>query len=121
MFADFIIDQLSEIGKKAEVTVTDEEFVKHVQEFIRRYPSQEKQILETLRSNPDAVAGLRAPLYEDKVIEHLLGIIQVEERQVTPEELMAAEEAYEAEKLGADKQQGEAASASDKTETAKES
>jgi len=94
---------LSEIGKQADVSVTDEEFVKHVQNFIRRYPSQEKQILETLRSNPDAVAGLRAPLYEDKVIDHLLSIIKVEERQMTPEELIAAEEAYESEKLGDDK------------------
>jgi len=94
---------LSEIGKKADVAITDEEFFKHVQEFIRRYPAQEKQILETLRSNPDAVAGLRAPLYEDKVIDYLLGIIQVEDKQVTPEELVAAEEAYGAEKLDVDK------------------
>jgi len=95
---------LSEIGKQANVTISDEELIRHVQEFIRRYPGQEKQILETLDSNPDAVAGLRAPLYEDKVIEHLLGIIQIEERQVTGEELMALEEAYESDKLGADAQ-----------------
>jgi len=99
---------LSEIGKQADVTITDEEFLNHVKDFIRRYPAQEKQILETLRSNPDAVAGLRAPLYEDKVIEHLLSIIQVEEKQLTPEELVAAEEAYEAEQLGAGKDQADA-------------
>jgi len=107
---------LSEIGKKAEVVVTDEEFLHHVQGFIRRYPSQEKQILETLRSNPDAVAGLRAPLYEDKVIDHLLGLIKVEDKQLTPEELVAAEEAYEAEKLGSEKSSVDA----DKTQETKE-
>jgi len=104
---------LSEIGKNAEVTVSDEEFLNHVRGFIQRYPAQEKQILETLRSNPDAVAGLRAPLYEDKVIDHLLALAKVEETDVTPEELMAAEEAYEAEKLGADKNKEEASSSSD--------
>jgi len=107
---------LSEIGKQADVSVSDEEFINHVQEFIRRYPSQEQQILETLRSNPDAVAGLRAPLYEDKVIEHLLAIIQVEEKQVTPQQLMDAEEAYEAEKLGEEKEQASDAPSSGETQ-----
>jgi len=113
---------LSEIGKQAEVTVSDEEFLNHVRDFIRRYPTQEKQILETLRSNPDAVAGLRAPLYEDKVIDHLLGLIKVEDKQLSPEELMAAEEAYETEKLGEDKKQDQdkAATSSSKKKATKD-
>jgi len=111
---------LSEIGKQAEVTVSDEEFLNHVRDFIRRYPAQEKQILETLRSNPDAVAGLRAPLYEDKVIDHLLSLIKIEDKQLSPEELMAAEEAYETEKLGEDKKQDKATVASKKKKAKKE-
>lgn len=83
---------LSEIGEKAGVQITDEELQRAVFEQVRRYPGQEKQIYEYFRSNPEAVASLRAPIYEEKVVDHLLGAVDVTDRTVTKEELMKDEE-----------------------------
>lgn len=83
---------LSEIGEKAGVQITDEEMQRAVFEQVRRYPGQEQQIYEYFRSNPEAVASLRAPLYEEKVVDHLLGTADVTDTVVTKEELMRDEE-----------------------------
>lgn len=86
---------LSEIGEKAGIEVTEEELQRAVYDQVRRYPGQEQQVYEFLRKTPDAVANLRAPIYEEKVVDHLLGTINVTDKKVTKEELMAEDEAGE--------------------------
>ncbi|WP_439272409.1 trigger factor [Pseudochrobactrum sp. HB0163] len=83
---------LSEIGEKAGVEVTEEELQRAVYDQVRRYPGQEKQVYEFLRKTPDAVANLRAPIFEEKVVDHLLGTISVTDKKVSKEELTADED-----------------------------
>ncbi|MCW4114868.1 trigger factor [Aurantimonas sp. MSK8Z-1] len=91
---------LSEIGEKNSVTISDEEMQRALFEQVRRYPGQEQQIYDYFRQNPDALAGLRAPIYEDKVVDFILGQADVTDKVVTKEELMAEDEA-DAETLAA--------------------
>jgi trigger factor len=62
-------------------------------EEMRRNPGREKEVAELYRSNPAAVSRLRAPLFEDKVIDFLMELVDVTDRQVTREELIALIEA----------------------------
>ncbi len=61
-------------------------------EQLRQFPGQEKQILDYFRNTPGAAASLRAPLFEEKVIDHLLSEISVTDKTVTKDELMADDE-----------------------------
>jgi trigger factor len=79
---------LAEVGAKAEVKVTDEEVTGALIARARAYPGQEKQIWEYYRTNPQALAELRAPIYEEKVVDYILGQAKVGERKMTREELM---------------------------------
>jgi len=83
---------LAEIGEKAKVEVAEDELQRALYEQVRQYPGQEKEIYEFFRSNPDAVASLRAPLFEEKVIDHILESAQVTDKTVTAEELMKDDE-----------------------------
>jgi trigger factor len=56
----------------------------------RRYPGQEKQVFEYYRSQPDAMQSLRAPIYEDKVIDHIFATAQVTERVLPVKEFIEA-------------------------------
>jgi trigger factor len=80
---------LSEIGQKAEVEVTQDELQRAIYDQVRQYKGQEQQVFDYFKNNPDAVAGLRAPLFEEKVIDHLMTQIKVEDKSVTKEALMA--------------------------------
>ena len=65
---------LAEIGEKAGVTVSDEEVQRALFETVRRFPAnQQQEAFEFYRSNPNAITSIRAPLFEEKVIDHLLG------------------------------------------------
>ncbi len=88
---------LSEIGEKAGVTVSEEEMQRALFEQLRQFPGQEQQILEFFRKTPGAAASLRAPLFEEKVVDHLLGEIEVTDKVVSKEELMADDEDGEGE------------------------
>ncbi len=83
---------LSEIGEKAEVQITDEEMQRALMETVRQYPGQEQQVYDYYRNNPEAMADFRAPLFEEKVVDHLLGEIAVTDRKVSKDELMAEDE-----------------------------
>ncbi len=94
---------LADIGEKANVQVTDDELQRSLFEQIRRIPqSQQQQVYEYYRSNPGALASIRAPLFEEKVVDHLLGVISVEDKKVSKDELLAdgdaQDEAKEAKK-----------------------
>jgi trigger factor len=78
---------LSEIGKRNTIQVTQEELNRGLIAEARRYPGQEREVLDAYRNNPRALDGLRAPIYEDKVVDHILGTVTLTDRSVTPEEL----------------------------------
>lgn len=83
---------LSEIGEKAGVEVSEDELQRALYDQVRQYPGQEKEIMEFFRRTPDAVANLRAPIFEEKVVDHLLGKVKVTDKKVTVEELLKEEE-----------------------------
>jgi trigger factor len=83
---------LAEIGEKSDVQVTDDEMQAAVYQQIQQYPGQEEQVLNYFKENPDAVAGLRAPLYEDKVIDFIIEKAEVKDKTVSKEELMKEDE-----------------------------
>jgi trigger factor len=83
---------LAEVGSRAEVKVTDEEVTSALIARARAYPGQEKQIWDYYRKNNQALAELRAPIYEEKVVDHILSLAKVDERKVTREELMKPDE-----------------------------
>ncbi len=90
---------LAEIGEKAGVTVTDEELQRGLFDTVRRYPaSQQQEVFDFYRNNPSALVNLRAPLFEEKVVDHLLSQISVTDKKVSKEELMADDEDEAAEK-----------------------
>ena len=90
---------LAEIGEKAGVTVSDEELQRGLFDTVRRYPaSQQQEVFDFYRNNPSALVNLRAPLFEEKVVDHLLSQISVTDKKVSKEELMADDEDEAAEK-----------------------
>ncbi len=88
---------LSEIGEKNEIQVTDEEVQRALYDRVRQFPGQEQQVFEFYRKNPQAIASLRAPIYEEKVVDYILELAKVTDKTVTREELekMAAEDEEE--------------------------
>jgi trigger factor len=78
---------LAEIGEKNNITVTDEELNRAVMEHVRQFPGREQQVWEYYRKNPQAIAALRAPIYEEKVVDFLLELADVTEKKVAREEL----------------------------------
>jgi trigger factor len=84
---------LSEIGEKNKITVTDDEVSRAVIERARQMPGREKEIWDYYRSNANALAQLRAPIYEDKVVDFILELANVTEKKVTREDLYKDDEA----------------------------
>ena len=83
---------LSEIGEKNKITVTDDEVSRAVIERARQMPGREKEIWDYYRNNASALAQIRAPIYEDKVVDFLLELANVTEKRVTREELYRDDE-----------------------------
>jgi trigger factor len=78
---------LSEFGRLNNVQVTQDELNRAVVAQARQYPGQEKRIFEIYRNNPDAVAQLRAPIFEDKVVDFLIGQVKITDRPVSRADL----------------------------------
>jgi trigger factor len=83
---------LAEVGAKAEVKITDEEMTSALIARARAYPGKEKQVWDYYRNNNQALAELRAPIYEEKVVDHIVGQAKVEDRKVSKEELLKADD-----------------------------
>ncbi|WP_370320685.1 trigger factor [Oricola sp.] len=83
---------LSEIGEQAGISVSEQELQQAVMNQVRQYPGQEQQVFEFFKQNPDAVANLRAPIFEEKTVDHLLEQVSVTDKTVSKEELMADDE-----------------------------
>lgn len=86
---------LAEIGEQAKVQISDDEVTQALVERARQFPGQEKQVWEFYRKNPQALAEIRAPIFEEKVVDHLLGQVKVEDQAVSREALFADEDAEE--------------------------
>jgi trigger factor len=84
---------LSEIGEKNKITVTDDEVGRAVIERARQMPGREKEVWDFYRNNAKALAQLRAPIYEDKVVDFILELATVTEKKVSREELYKEDEA----------------------------
>jgi trigger factor len=84
---------LSHIGEQNGLTVTQEEVNRAIMEQARQLPGQEQQVIEFYRDNPQASASLQAPIFEDKVVDFIIEMAKVNERELTAEELNAEAEA----------------------------
>jgi trigger factor len=84
---------LAEVGRANNVQVAQEEVNRALAEQARRYPGQEREIVELYRKNPEALAQLRAPIFEDKVIDFILELAKVSDKEVSAEELTKEDEA----------------------------
>jgi trigger factor len=83
---------LSEIGERNNIKVTDDEVNRAVVERARQFPGQEQQVWDLYRKNPNALASLRAPIFEDKVVDFLVELANVTEKTVPREELYKEDE-----------------------------
>jgi trigger factor len=83
---------LSEIGEKNKISVTDDEISRAVIERARSMPGREKEVWDFYRNNPQALAQLRAPIYEDKVVDFILELAKVTEKKVSKEDLYKDED-----------------------------
>ena len=83
---------LAEIGEKNNITVTEDELSRAVMEQARQFPGHEQRVWDYYRQNPQSVAGLRAPIYEEKVVDFLLELADVTENKVSREELYKQDE-----------------------------
>ena len=79
---------LAEIGKRANVDVPSEDVQREIINMARQYPGQEREVLEFYRSNPQAMAQLRAPLFEERVVDHILDKATLTDKTVSKEELL---------------------------------
>jgi trigger factor len=83
---------LAEIGEKNNIKVTDEELSRAAADRARQFPGQEQQVWEYYRKNPQALASLRAPIYEEKVVDFIVELASVTDKPVSREELFREEE-----------------------------
>jgi trigger factor len=84
---------LSEIGQGANIEVSEQELQRAIYDQVRQYRGQEQQVYDFFRNNPESVAALRAPIFEEKVVDKLLAEVNVTDVVVSKEELMADDEA----------------------------
>jgi trigger factor len=78
---------LAEIGDKNSIKVADEEMSRALVERVRQYPGREKEVWDYYQKNPNALASVRAPLYEEKVVDFIVELAAVTDKKVTKEEL----------------------------------
>jgi trigger factor len=83
---------LAEIGEKNKITVTEEEITRAIVERARQVPGREQEVWEYYRKTPAAVAAVRAPIFEEKVVDFLIELATVTEKQVSREDLLKDEE-----------------------------
>ena len=83
---------LAEIGRANNVQVTDQELNAALLQEARNYPGQEQAVLNFYRQNPNAAAQMRAPIYEEKVVDLIVGLAEVTDKPITKEELLKEDE-----------------------------
>ena len=86
---------LAEVGRKAEVTVSDAEMTQAVLAAARQYPGKERQYFEFVQKNQQVQQQLRAPIFEDKVVDHIVAAATVTDKEVSKDELQKFVEALD--------------------------
>ena len=86
---------LAEIGRKAEVTVSDAEMTQAVLAQARQYPGQERQYFEFVQKNTQIQQQLRAPIFEDKVVDFIVAGAKVTDKEISKDELQKHIEALD--------------------------
>lgn len=89
---------LTEVGTVNNVEVSADEISRALMQEAQKYPGQEKQVIELYQQNPQAMASLRAPLFEEKVVDFILEMAKVTEKEVSIDELLAPPETDESAK-----------------------
>jgi len=84
---------IGEIGERNGIKVSDEEVSRGVMERARQVPGREQEVWDFYRNNPDALASVRAPIFEDKVIDYILELAKITDKTVSREEFYKEEEA----------------------------
>jgi trigger factor len=82
---------IAEIGEKNNITVSEDQLRLAIMEQVRQMPGREQEVWDYYRNNPSALAALRAPLFEDKVVDFVLELADVTDKQVSREELFKEE------------------------------
>src|SRR5271167_1522504 len=80
---------LAEVGRTNNITVTQDELNQAITREARRHPGYERQVLDFYRQNPEAIGNLRAPIFEDKVVDFIVELAKVEERKISPQDLLS--------------------------------
>jgi len=86
---------LAELGRQKEIQVSDAEMTQAIMNQARQYPGQERQFFEFVQQNAQMQQQLRAPLFEDKVVDYIVETADVTEKEVSKEELEKAVEALD--------------------------
>jgi trigger factor len=84
---------LAQIGEKTDIKVSDDEVTQALVERVRQFPGQEQQVWDFYRKNPQALAEIRAPLFEEKVVDQILSQVKVVDEPVSKEVLFLDEDA----------------------------
>jgi len=100
---------LSEIGRTNIIQIQQEDLNRAMMQEARKYPGQEKQVLDFFKNNPQALEQISAPVYEDKVVDFVLEMVKVKEKPATMEDLVKAIEAENEEAEDAEKPKKKAA------------
>lgn len=99
---------IAEIGQQNNIQVEQSEISKGIMDEAQRYPGQERQVIEAYQNNPEMAQQLRAPIFENKVVDFILEMAKVKDKQVTVEELLAPPEEAATPKKAAPKKKAEA-------------
>ncbi len=86
---------LAEVGSVQKVTINDAEMQQVVMQQAQQYPGQEREFFEYIQKDQNALQQLRAPLFEDKVVDHILEQANMTEKEITKDELQKAVEALD--------------------------
>lgn len=110
---------LSEVGTQNKISVSDPEVQRAVIAEAQKFPGQERAVFDFYSKNRNALESLRAPLFEEKVVDFILALTSIEEKEVTPDELLNALE-NEEDELQAKKKAGKKSKSSEKSESGEE-
>jgi trigger factor len=83
---------IAEIGERNNIKVSDEELSRAVMDRARQVPGREQEVWDFYRNNPDALASLRAPIFEDKVVDYIIELAKITDKTVSREELYKEDE-----------------------------
>jgi trigger factor len=100
---------LSHVGDQANVQVTQEEMQREVFKIAQRYPGQEQQVFQHYTQNPDMMASLRAPIFEEKTVDYILELAKTEEVALPVDELLNVDEESDGDDKSAKKSQAKKA------------